>query len=222
MFLLPTVSINKVLAITITSRSDTPKRKKRGTTKFTPRTPALKRNTLTQVKNSLTNAKIRNMDKRKIKRPKWAVPFDAGELTKRCEYCAALHFPNERERCCDKGKVFLPEPEPPLSPLDELLEGITPRARKHRQYLSLLNTLFSFASRQFVRKKVAGRGVPIRKIQGPYSHAVSGVEPEHNQARQFGSIYVLDERSAITEELLKNNLTSKIDKVVSQCFFLSL
>ena len=151
---------------------------------------------------------------KKITAPRWAVPCHVGALTKRCKFCAALHFPEEKERCCDKGKVKLPEPRKPEYPLDELLEGTSKRAKAHRKWLSALNTLFSYASRQYVKKEVAGRGVPIRKIRGTYSHAVSGINPREDTPRQFGSLYVLDDQTAIIEERLKNPLTQKMDAEV--------
>ena len=135
--------------------------------------------------------------------PSWCTPSNVGKLSERCQYCAALHFKDEPKRCCDKGIVSLPPLEEPPEPLKELLECKTPRARHHQQLLPRINTLFAFAAKQCNEEQIPGKGVPITKVRGTYSHTLSSIRPSRGRAA-FGALYALDDPHAATEFRLAN------------------
>ena len=135
--------------------------------------------------------------------PSWCIPSNVGKLSERCQYCAALHFKDEPKRCCDKGIVSLQPLEEPPEPLKELLECKTPRARHHQQLLPRINTLFAFAAKQCNEEHIPGKGVPITKVRGTYSHTLSAIRPSRGRAA-FGALYALDDPHAATEFRLAN------------------
>ena len=140
---------------------------------------------------------------------------DLGVLQVPCPYCKALHFKGEIRRCCDNGKVQLPEWKKPVGILMELFEQETKIARAHLKYINALNTLLSFASKQFDTEELPGKGVPIVKVKGTIIHAASPARPRPGVDPAFGSLHTFADFKEATAFRMANRVSKGIDYQVS-------
>lgn len=112
-------------------------------------------------------------------------------------------------RCCDFGKVQFPLWKLPPEPLSELFEGETDRAKRHQKYISRINTLLAFAARQSHQERIPGKGVPIVKVRGSYTHTASSILKGGDESTpRFGTLYALDSAEEATQFRLENEMVS--------------
>lgn len=142
--------------------------------------------------------------------PLWATKSYIGGLDVSCKFCSARHFLNEPMRCCDGGVVTFPLSMQPPKELAELLDCRTDRGRRHLPYISRINTMYSFASRECIEERIPGRGVPITKVRGSYAHTLGSVRMRVGEsAPRYGTLYALDNPEEATQFRLANVIISK-------------
>lgn len=119
-----------------------------------------------------------------------------GNLTRKCEVCNALCYPNERKGiCCNGGKVRLQLPSTtPL--LHDLLTGYHPSSQHFRKNIRQFNGLFSFTSFlsniQFMSDSHGNRQwTPSFKILGQLYHRIGSLFPSSHGNEKFMQIYFL-------------------------------
>jgi hypothetical protein len=113
-----------------------------------------------------------------------------GQLSQVCQYCAAMMFPKERMKCCNKGKLqeltILPEPNQEIQSLFKNPEFLT----NIRAY----NSSFALAS-MGSNVEFVSSGISSFKISGNLCHLAGSLSPESfdgNTDPMFAQIYILD------------------------------
>jgi len=135
--------------------------------------------------------------------------YNVGKLSVYCKFCAALHFPKERHKCCSNGKVKFDDLPPPPYTLARVLDMKNPVGRKCNRSLVKMNSLFSMAATQSSQVHVPGRGPPTLKVRGGMTHTASAIKHNGTNAPRFGELYTMDSIVEATEARMANDRMSK-------------
>ncbi|XP_066924645.1 uncharacterized protein [Clytia hemisphaerica] len=108
-----------------------------------------------------------------------------------CEYCQAIKFANEDEfRCCEKGKVALPQLDPFPPQLEHLFSNNSNQSKLFRKNIRIYNNAFAFASFCANLRPPPGNGPPTFRICGQIVHRLGNVFPDQQHQPQFAQLYI--------------------------------
>jgi hypothetical protein len=148
-----------------------------------------------------------------------------GLMNVSCQCCNSLNFAGELDsseqfnrfsRCCQKGKVQLPELGPTPTILERLLKGSTKLDKNYRTNVVHYNASLAFASREAKLVRPPGHGPYCMTLHGTVYHGLGGLEPGPRQRRQYAQLYFIDADEAL-QQRMQNDLNSECMPGVMRC-----
>ena len=146
-----------------------------------------------------------------------SIETNLGDFSLTCSNCNALYFREENIRkCCDKGKVVLPQLSPINEELKQLLIGSQPINKLFRSNIRAYNSRFSFISLGHTpdnRFKNSGYNYSF-SISGSMYHLIGPIIPQNTNEPKCFQIYFyekneqIDYRIANYPNLDKNVITT--------------
>ena len=125
-----------------------------------------------------------------------------GPMTSVCEHCLALKFEAEKSfKCCNEGKVSLPNLEPYPQELSDLMLEDTAQGKNFRANIRQFNSAFSFASFGENIAPPPGRGPPCFRLCGKVVHRSGTLYPEHGFPPLYSQLYIYDGERALDERM---------------------
>ncbi|THH15669.1 hypothetical protein EW146_g4843 [Bondarzewia mesenterica] len=139
---------------------------------------------------------------------------DLGRMNAACEYCAALHWIDERVlrsslmspkfgTCCNHGQVRLPQLENLPPDLQNLFTCDNAQAREFRDNIRQYNAALAFTSLGVnIDHTVTGTqsGPYVFRIHGQMYHEVGSLLPT-NGKHQYAELYILDPHDALKHRM---------------------
>ena len=114
-----------------------------------------------------------------------------------CEFCSAIKFENEDEfKCCNKGKVSLPDLNEFPQELRYLILRDSVQAKHFRTGIRVFRNCFALASLSANIGPPPGNGPSTFRICGQIVHRYGTLFPEQEQP-QFSQLYIIEAAQAL-------------------------
>ena len=141
---------------------------------------------------------------------------DVGFMDRRCNFCDALHWLDERVSsstirhpdfgmCCGHGKIKLASLRIPPQLLYNLYTGDSPESKEFRTNIVQYNAALAFTSLGVkVDDSLQGRGPPVFRIQGELRHLSGSLLPEESARPCYSQLYIYDPHMAYQHRISRN------------------
>ncbi|XP_057310488.1 uncharacterized protein LOC130648452 [Hydractinia symbiolongicarpus] len=125
-----------------------------------------------------------------------------GPMSDTCPYCSSKKFQNEGNfKCCQSGKVALPELNEYPEELTHLLTGREQLCKNFQTNIRKYNSSFAFASLGANIRPPQGHGPPCFRISGQLFHRSGCLHPPENVTPSFNQLYIIDSTEALNIRL---------------------